>query len=672
MEQQNKRTLTHQCPATQHRLTSQSTPGSDKTHDQVPLPQLIASNYDNFPSSASTASLSQDPLSNSEPSLRFPLPVGNLHLANWISSSNPDIMRMTTVPADDTSLTGSTYELITGTDDESWSHDGRDQDLISESVSSLDAQRTDDVQSLADTELVTDDEYTHVPDAIENTNSHYASAVSSEAQYPKASENKTIHDYDDEVESESEGEDDDQSRSSLEYAQESLKTPSIPTPEASNIYERPPQHEQAEHKNERHDHRIGYRFDPVGYVSWLVQDLVSSEDPAPAAKEIVRWLVTFTVCFVVALTFGTVALHRGPPTAPAAPAAPAVAPTTTVYVTTTAAYVAAPLATTNVEHQSPTSSSQNDRADFIPADNIEGSLRPDCLKISFSTPSNTKLVAHVPSGLKKAWFEQRKDCIDVVSTRDGRTIATTVVLTSEGVLVRFPRSEAYGVVDVNFSSQCKPTLHRVLKVHFGKGILEEVYEMTKLIANDFTEFVPVAAQEAERRLSDAKRSWIYVTDSLGNTALTVTDTMSKSLSTWLDNSREHAKKAESGVVKVANDLSTFVYAFGEDAIEYCNGFSDARLRAQSSLKLELLHTQIAARIWWLKVTGREEERAEYQRKAKDYMMAKKRAESIQLAKSGEKTNDRGSRLLGSLLRGKDAGCRTTHKQRRRNAVLAKA
>ena len=537
-------------------------------------------------------------------------------------------MRMTTIPADENSLAGSTYELITGTDDESWSHDGRDQDLISESVSSLDAQRTDDVHSIADTEHLTDDEYAHVAETSGRSNIHRDKTAQGHSS-PIAS--RDTHTHDDEVESDSE-DDDDESRSSLEYAQESLKTPSIPTPEASNIYERPTTKvwPEQKHKAPGADQKDGLGifkvvneyFDQL-WEAWQPNNLTRA-DIFRISKIAAPWFVLFVgACLIPHLIVSRTPIQEPVP------------PTTTVYVTTTA--LAPPLllsSSTNLPDRALGASSGSNGADLIPIENAKSSdwgFRSKKADVYFSTPSNTKLVAHIPNEVKQTWLAD--DCLEIVSSREGRSIAMTVVPVDEGLVVRFPRSEAYGVVDVTFRATCKPNLHRVLKVHFGKGILEEVYEMTKHIAHDLTEFVPVAAQEAERRLGNAKRSWNSVADSLGTTALTVTDTMSKKLSTWLDTSRQRLLNTEAGVNKVAKDLSTYVSTIQKEATEYCTELGDVRLRVQSSLQLELLQTQIAAKVWWLHVTGREEERAAYQRKAKVFMAEKQASAKTLLDKS---------------------------------------
>ncbi|KAI5457702.1 hypothetical protein BGZ63DRAFT_364040 [Mariannaea sp. PMI_226] len=196
------------------------------------------------PTPATSSTSTQRPLSSSEPTLRFPRPQGNRHLANWISSSDPDIMRVT--PTNDVGLSESTYELITGTDTES--QDGNDAESMSESVGSLDFHRPDDdVNSLAGTEQTFDDE--SVVDTFEPIANPVDTVLQEDAtdtmtlKESTQSQTTTIlagtPDPDTDSDADYESEDDAGSRSSLDYTQQSLGTPSIPTPEASKIVDRP-------------------------------------------------------------------------------------------------------------------------------------------------------------------------------------------------------------------------------------------------------------------------------------------------------------------------------------------------------------------------------------------------------------------------------------------------
>src|SRR5262249_48218241 len=119
----------------------------------------------------------------------------------------------------------------------------------------------------------------------------------------------------------------------------------------------------------------------------------------------------------------------------------------------------------------------------------------------------------------------------------------------EGILVKFPKKEAHGVVKLSLQATCRPKMQKVIKVHFGKGIMEEAYEMTKNLAHDLSGLVPAAAQEAERCLEGAKRSLGVVSDAIGNNVVFVSDNVLGRLGQAYDSAQQSL-----GAVKT--DLAT--------------------------------------------------------------------------------------------------------------------
>ncbi|POS70549.1 hypothetical protein DHEL01_v211055 [Diaporthe helianthi] len=85
----------------------------------------------------STQPTSDPPASRSVPTLRFPRPQGNQRLANWVSSSSPDIMASPHTNDDDGSLSDSTFEIIPRDSTDEGSLDSR-AGSMSESFSELD------------------------------------------------------------------------------------------------------------------------------------------------------------------------------------------------------------------------------------------------------------------------------------------------------------------------------------------------------------------------------------------------------------------------------------------------------------------------------------------------------------------------------------------------------
>ena len=97
---------------------------------------------------ASTQPTSDAPVSRSVPTLRFPRPQGNQRLANWVSSSSPDIMASLHSGDDDGSLSDSTFEIIPRDSTDEGSLDSR-ANSMSESFSELDRYpNVEEVQAL--------------------------------------------------------------------------------------------------------------------------------------------------------------------------------------------------------------------------------------------------------------------------------------------------------------------------------------------------------------------------------------------------------------------------------------------------------------------------------------------------------------------------------------------
>lgn len=98
--------------------------------------------------SASTQPTSDSSVSRSVPTLRFPRPQGNQRLANWVSSSSPDIMASPHSGDDDGSLSDSTFEIIPRDSTDEGSLDGR-ADSMSESFSEFERYpNAEEVQAL--------------------------------------------------------------------------------------------------------------------------------------------------------------------------------------------------------------------------------------------------------------------------------------------------------------------------------------------------------------------------------------------------------------------------------------------------------------------------------------------------------------------------------------------
>lgn len=538
-----------------------------------------------------------DSLSTSEPSLRFPRLAESRQLANWISTSDPNIMRVSSRPTEDSGLSESTYELISGVDDnESWSQDGNDHDYISESVSSLEPRRPDDVQSLADTEQMTDDDFTPAPARPSSNNTPpYVSRNPSPG--PKASNDDYESDYEvDEAAA---------SRSSLEYTQQSLGTPSMNTPEASRVYEQlPVMHPALGWIKEIYN---TLRARPKAHFESLRRGL---EDGTVAVTNptIVIMVVFQLIAFGLA-TYAAVGIMANIRTSGHNNQVPPLAAVTTTAST-------APELHTSTTSTSPVRSlaaSNYSTALTLREDepSIEWLFGPKKPEISFSTQANNALLAQIPEGVKTTWM--CNDCVSLTAARDGKPVGIAVVSVQEGLIAKFPRREVHGVVDLTLESTCKPVLKKVVKVRFVNGIWEDVLELTKHVTKDL---MPVA----ERGLDEFKKVMEPARNSLRKYSLCLHQ---------LPNADELVvmKNEISDLIRTRYDnfRSKFFHSCGRHFNDVQRHGADLVHDAQTRLQLRLLHAQISAKLSWLSILGKKEEHEEYQHKATVFMKKKEAA-----------------------------------------------
>lgn len=588
------------------------------------------------PSAQSTSTTPQPVLSSSEPSLRFPRPQVNRRLANWISASDPDIMRLTTA-TEDTGLADSTYELITGTDSES--QDGNYTESMGDSVDSL--HRLDDVHSLDGTEYTHDGESVADDiDVLTRTSSYEGvDGNDEETQQVEGEDNDdtlVAQEYNPDA---SETRDEACSRSSLEYTQHSLGTPSILTPEVGKLACTPtldfrhlgqPPPEKTGSRRTRLNNRLSHLWQAGARVKDYVKEAASA--------------ALIPLLFTAALTMLIFTMHNNYANDSIPHPVPVVF---TVTATTTSTVVLTTRPSSRARSRSPSTGGMG----LVPRHGTSDEWRfgPRKPFISFTPQAQTDILVHVPGYVKQAWLA--RDCLAIHAVRDGRRIQTSSSPVDQGILLRFPKKEAYGIVNLSLEASCRPRVQRMVKVHFGKGIMEEALEMTRDLAHDLSGLVPAVAQEAERCFEGARRSLGAVSDSVGNSVVFMSDDLLGRLDNALSGARQSLKGAKAsaqsciagGTGEIVQNLETA----SQHVKEQLNRVQDV----QSQLQLVLLDARISAKLWWLEATGRKEEHDDYQRKAKEFVAKKHTAaKEAGQARRHQGKVETGSRFWTRMLR----------------------
>ncbi|KAK3196673.1 hypothetical protein K4F52_000017 [Lecanicillium sp. MT-2017a] len=521
-------------------------------------------------------------------------------------------MHLNTVSTEDTGITESTYELVAGTDSES--QDGNYTGSMSESVGSLDNHRPDDVVSLAGTEHTFDDESVVDISDLQPVPMHATVAYDDDGGEDHGDDGSSDEASEDETDS------DGSSNESLQYADNSLQTPSILTPECSRVIQ-PPRG------------RAGGIFGKAKWLSNLVdREARSTNYLAQAATAAIPGLF---FAFLFALL------------------SPMLYPSAETGLTTVVSTVPPPLTHTSSlpsalagkSTSSPTNAPTTG-VGLIPLPNSAAdewlfSSKPT---VSFAPHGKHDVLIHVRQDVKDVWMS--KNCLTVTVMRKDQKIDVTMVPVEDGILVQFPRWDAYGIVNLSVQATCRPKTQKEVKVHFGKGIIVEAFERTKNLAYDLSDLVPAAAYEAERRLSGIKQSLQTTSHSVWKTLASHSGIANQigasglDLSEWLGTSPSQiwsmAAKASKQVTEEAKRVS----------------HNTKVLQIQTQLKIRLLNAQISARSWWLKVSGPEEAYNEYSHKAQEFLRKKKEAAAMFLS-GGGKAPDKGCKgyMCSSTRRG---------------------
>lgn len=534
-------------------------------------------------------------------------------------------MRVTAIP-EDNGLSESTYEFISGTDTES--QDDNYTESISESVGSLDFHRPDDVHSLAGTEHTNDnesivDEYEplsqstnmveddgHDTTIIEQTpqpEQSWASVVEHGVQHKDNKEPGW------ESESESESDEEARSRSSLEYTQQSLKVPSIPTPEASGIVEKPDQGDSSEEGSKK-QHKLGPGFDKwaapfQSLETWIQEsfmEYVYLSFPVMVFGLVILGLMPF--------------LHSSQSLDVAAPHIPTATSVFTTHSTPLSLSTRRPSST-------PGLSGFTGAAGLIA---LENALTEEWLftgKAPELTVSkkNGGYVLHIPKTIKESWL--KRDCLHFTAKRGQDDVPLNISSVDEGMLLKFPYNETHGLVKVDILTTCRPRIRKVMHLNLDKSIMKGALDRTKAFAHDIGEIVPAAAQEAERRLEEAKRSLEAASDNI----LTTSDSVIKDFGTRLYNAHRSLgwikKDIRGRVVDVSHSVSKTVETMADKAKKH---LAQAQT-VQQQAEMTLLDAQISAKLLWLKATASKDEHDRYQLKAREFV-AQKQAGSESLDK----------------------------------------
>jgi hypothetical protein len=225
-------------------------------------------------------------------------------------------------------------------------------------------------------------------------------------------------------------------------------------------------------------------------------------------------------------------------------------------------------------------------ADTEPKKPIDSSKQTVC---SVRIYSPTELLVAVPTRNKVVWLAQ--GAIDIAVRRNEDAIKTKISSVDEGVLVELDGKDAHGVLNVSVVTSRRPKINETFQVDFGKSAVVDALDAGLHMLRDALKRVPW--DEARQIVHDSRRFPHDVALAFERVSEAVRERTTGTVQRAAGNVREHLAR---------------------------------RLKSAEAIRkeadLSVLQAQIASRLWWLKLQGKMEEYAEYERNASRFLKMK--------------------------------------------------
>lgn len=563
--------------------------GLKKTHK----PASHLSKSEPRPARDSQQLLENTNFSSSVPSLRFPRPLGNRQLINWVSSSSPDIMQPGNPLDEDQSLADLGYDVI-GADGES---------QAASMVSSIDYQRPDDVQSLGGTDTGTDVDANDV-DTDSSDDEEEVILDDTGRAYTYA-----------EVAGHAADEDDAEA-----FSVQSLENPTSLMHHSDSFPELAARSRtstlQAQHSDDAKDKsdtkspQGSKKQGAIPYSEWTNQ---RNKLSPPGFYQTYGGLITQKLPLLLlglALTWASFLLVNPPQNAPKTLSTVPVACVSTegASVPIITATTISTTAKTQVALETSVASSRSNSLMSVSLDSPaapQASRRPAEPVCSAEVYSRNEILVKIPLAIKASWLS--KDAIKLAVSRDGVDIPTNVTTITAGFVIEVPAKQAYGVFEVSILTERKPKIHEIFRVEFGQHTITDVLDVSKQLVKDIALYVAQAVNETTAWVHEVSAPAVGEGVSLSQNVL---ERMTSVRDQFV---RDTASFLESPIAK--EELARRGHQLQVE-------LKRAALDLRDDLSLTLLTAQLHSKLWWLKAQGRMEEYKQYLDNAEAYYKAK--------------------------------------------------
>ncbi|XXH04458.1 hypothetical protein Hte_010874 [Hypoxylon texense] len=555
-----------------------------------------------------------DRLHNSVPSLRFPRPLGNRQLTNWVSSSSPDIMQPENFPDDDPSLAELGYDVI-GTDGESQAES---------TTSSFDYQRPDDVQSLAGTDTGTDvdtneadtdssdDEEEELPTLVD-------APAASNISYTAAADEDETDDEDADVET---------------LANQSLENPTdfshLPRLAQSDQGQTREPFETAPVSPTRDMMLCDEDVDKMTFFP--IHDEPKSHGAQGyhlALRYIQRNRRILVILSGLAIFYSFAIAGKYILFSPSAPKVLSTVPVASISSATIPSPIESSLHTSS---STPTlASTQTQRAlqtGSSPSSHVlipftkgksqaatAGQSKQQVI-CSAKLSGRNEIMVKIPEEVKSIWLS--KDAIMIAVSRGLFDIPTKMSSVEGGFLIEVPLDEAHDILAITIVTVSKPKVRETFHVNFGRNKFTDALDAGKQLVKGFAQKFVDTVNETTAWVEE---SYIPALDVMSKQVCNQTSSVSD---TFLQGIRD-ARNAVLGLpTHLTSQVAQLKQSFDDDnMVQRRNQVQLQLVREAENLRDELalryVSAQLRSKLWWLRVQGKTEEYHRYLSKAEVYL-----------------------------------------------------
>ncbi|KAK4140521.1 uncharacterized protein C8A04DRAFT_14874 [Dichotomopilus funicola] len=242
----------------------------------------------------------------------------------------------------------------------------------------------------------------------------------------------------------------------------------------------------------------------------------------------------------------------------------------------------------------------SDKPSAVPADIETKNKQPanaNKMACAVHIYSPTEILVAIPSRNKAVWLAQ--GAIDIAVRRRDATIKTKISSVDEGILVELDRKDAYGVLNITVITTRRPKVNETFEIDFGRSAAGEVFEAGLNLVQGALKMVPFA-DDATSLLENARKLRQEI----------------RKLPREVVSSLEQASEA------VRTRTSDTVKQTAHNAREQLANQARSVEAIRKEIDLSVLQAQVASKLWWLRVQGKMEEYAAYQRNASQFLKAK--------------------------------------------------